>query len=434
MALPDAVTRYRSCPWSLRILRVDHVLFASGHGAFFYDDQAAIRAGAQSDGFRYRGSPLTPGFSAIRMPARSLSIGLVLSDGSVAWGDMMSVQYAGAAGRDAPFDPVSAEAIVRKELLPRLEALSVASFREASVRVFEGDAQPGQLRLPLAIRYGLSQALLQAAALSSRHSMAEVICDEYGLPLTARRVPILAQSGDAREINTDKMILKSVDILPHGLINSAAKFGRNGDTFRRFVEWVAARVQETGAADYRPTLHFDVYGLMGMELGLSIPRIAGCIAELAEAVAPLRLNIECPADFGSRERQIEGYAALVEALERSGSTARIVVDERCNTLADIRDFAIARAGHIAQIKMPDVGEVGDAVLAVIACKRHGMGAYIGGSCVETDHSARASVHVAVATQADMMLAKPGMGVDEGLSIVGNEQSRLLRLLEWRGAA
>jgi methylaspartate ammonia-lyase len=28
----------------------------------------------------------------------------------------------------------------------------------------------------------------------------------------------------------------------------------------------------------------------------------------------------------------------------------------------------------------------------------------------------------------MMLAKPGMGVDEGLSIVGNEQARLLAIL------
>lgn len=411
-------------------MRVEHVLFAPGLGAFFYDDQAAIRAGAHSDGFLYEGNPLTRGFTAVRMPARCLGIGLVLSDGTVAWGDMMSVQYAGAGGRDAPFEPVSAMSVIRQDLLPRLLGLGIAGFRDSSMRVFEADAHPGASRLPLAIRYGLSQALLQAAAQSSRRTMAEVICDEYELPLTARAVPIFAQSGDARESNTDKMILKGVDILPHGLFNSGTKFGHNGDTFRGFVEWVAQRVRKTGAADYRPTLHFDVYGFMGLQFDLSIPRIAAFIAELADSVAPLQLHIECPADFGSRESQIEGYAALVAALEKSGSTARIVVDERCNTLADIRDFAIARAGHIAQIKMPDVGELGDAVLAVMACKRHGMGAYIGGSCVETELSAKASVHIAVATQADMMLAKPGMGVDEGLSIVGNEQGRLLRMLEY----
>ena len=41
--------------------------------------------------------------------------------------------------------------------------------------------------------------------------------------------------------------------------------------------------------------------------------------------------------------------------------------------------------------------------------------------------------VAVATQAEMMLAKPGMGVDEGVSIVGNEQNRLLAVIRDRRA-
>jgi methylaspartate ammonia-lyase len=69
----------------------------------------------------------------------------------------------------------------------------------------------------------------------------------------------------------------------------------------------------------------------------------------------------------------------------------------------------------------------------LVCQKNGVGAYVGGSCVETDLSARVSVHVAVATQADMLLAKPGMGVDEALSIVGNEQARLLATLRRSGA-
>ncbi|TJW99970.1 MAG: methylaspartate ammonia-lyase, partial [Mesorhizobium sp.] len=67
------------------------------------------------------------------------------------------------------------------------------------------------------------------------------------------------------------------------------------------------------------------------------------------------------------------------------------------------------------------------------CKENNVDAYVGGSCSETDLSARATVHISVATQADMMLAKPGMGIDEGLSIVGNEQNRLLAMLDRRRA-
>ena len=54
-------------------------------------------------------------------------------------------------------------------------------------------------------------------------------------------------------------------------------------------------------------------------------------------------------------------------------------------------------------------------------------AHIGGSCSETERSAQVSVHVALGAGADQLLAKPGMGVDEGLSIVRNEMERALAL-------
>ncbi|TIU96885.1 MAG: methylaspartate ammonia-lyase, partial [Mesorhizobium sp.] len=101
-------------------------------------------------------------------------------------------------------------------------------------------------RLPLAVEYGVSQALLRAVAQLRRKTMAEVICAEFNLPLPTRRVPIYCQSGDAREINVDKMILKAVDVLPHGLINSRQKFGDGGQTFMEFVTWVATRTRQIG--------------------------------------------------------------------------------------------------------------------------------------------------------------------------------------------
>jgi hypothetical protein len=87
-------------------MRIVDVLFAPGCGAFFYDDQAAIRAGVESDGFLYRSTPC---------------IGLVLASDEVARGDMMSVQYAGASGRD----PVFRAAVVQ----PRLAGLDGREFR-----------------------------------------------------------------------------------------------------------------------------------------------------------------------------------------------------------------------------------------------------------------------------------------------------------------
>jgi methylaspartate ammonia-lyase len=215
------------------------------------------------------------------------------------------------------------------------------------------------------------------------------------------------------------------------LINSRDKFGPSGETFRNFVKWVAKRTAEIGEAGYHPVLHFDVYGWIGLEIGMEAQKIADFISSVADDVPGFRLHIECPADFGSTEAQLNEYAKIVALLDARGTNARVVVDERCNTLDDIRLFAEAKAAHLAQIKMPDVGSIADTARAVLVCKQNGVGAYVGGSCAETDLSARAAVHIAVATQADMMLAKPGMGVDEGISIVGNEQSRLLSVLNYR---
>ncbi|WP_353646019.1 methylaspartate ammonia-lyase [Mesorhizobium sp. WSM2239] len=411
-------------------MQIKDILLAPGSGAFFYDDQAAIRAGAAQDGLIHLGEPITPGFTSIRVPATSLSIGLVLADDTVVWGDMMGVQYSGAGDRDPLFETAQIWDLTSQVMVPRLLDVDASRYLHACAKVFEPFEHK---RLPLAIEYGVSQALLRVAAYLQRTTMAEVICAEFGLLLPTRRVPIYCQSGDAREINVDKMVLKGVDVLPHGLINSRQKFGVNGQTFVEFVKWVATRTREIGRPGYHPVLHFDVYGWIGLEFGLEPQRIADFICGVADTVPGFTLNIECPADFGSTQAQIDNYARIVSILDDRGSSARIVVDERCNTLEDIQLFAEAKAAHLVQIKTPDVGSIADTARAVLLCKANKVGAYVGGSCTETDLSAQASVHVSVATQADMMLAKPGMGVDEAFSIVGNEQNRLLAMLNRRRA-
>ena len=55
-----------------------------------------------------------------------------------------------------------------------------------------------------------------------------------------------------------------------------------------------------------------------------------------------------------------------------------------------------------------------------------MEAYQGGTCNETEVSAQCCVHLAMAARPEVMLAKPGMGFDEGFTIVKNEQERIRR--------
>ena len=111
----------------------------------------------------------------------------------------------------------------------------------------------------------------------------------------------------------------------------------------------------------------------------------------------------------------------------SGIGVELVADEWCNTLEDIKLFADHKAGHMIQIKNPDLGGVNNTIEVVLYCKEKGIGAYQDGTCSETDRSAQVCVHCAMATQPVQILAKPGMGVDEGFMIVYNEMNRILAI-------
>jgi methylaspartate ammonia-lyase len=224
------------------------------------------------------------------------------------------------------------------------------------------------------------------------------------------------------------MILREVDSLPHGLINERSLVGDHGEVLIDYVRWVRDRVEQLRVSDaYVPILHFDVYGMVGVVAEGDLTRIADILAAMDEAAAPFALRVEHPLDAGSREAQIEALVALRGLLREKDVRLQLVADEWANTVDDIRAFNAARAADVIQIKTPDLGSIHHVVDSVIDCKEHGVVAHVGGSCAETERAAQVSVHLAMGARADQLLAKPGMGVDEGVSIVRNEMQRTLAL-------
>ena len=199
-------------------MKIKHALFTAGNSSFYFDDQQAIKNGAQLDGFIYKGKPVTPGFTSIRQAGECVSIQLILENGAVAVGDCAAVQYSGAGGRDPLFVAANFVPFLEKHIKPLLEGRSVDEFL-LNARFFDEVTIEGK-QLHTAIRYGLSQALLDATALATGRLKAEVVCDEWHLPVIAESIPLFGQSGDDRYIAVDKMIVKGVDVLPHGLINN----------------------------------------------------------------------------------------------------------------------------------------------------------------------------------------------------------------------
>ena len=411
-------------------MKITKLVCSAGKTGFFFDDQKAIKCGLQPDGNAYCGDPVTPGFTSVRQAGESISVMLVLEDGQIAYGDCAAVQYSGAGGRDPLFLAADFIPIIQKEIAPLLVGHEITTFKEMAQRIDSLEDSNGK-KLHTAIRYGVTQALLDAVAKSRKKIMAEVIADEYALKISRSAIPIFSQSGDDRYLNTDKMILKGSDVLPHALINNVPdKLGCDGQKLADYIQWLRDRILALRPAEsYNPVLHIDVYGTLGICFNDDFEKIATYLGELEKLAAPFKLRIEGPVDVGERTAQKDALKKIRELLDSRGVNVEIVADEWCNTLEDVKYFTDNRAGHMAQIKTPDLGGINNSIEAVIYCKKNGMGAYLGGTCNETDRSAQICAHIAMATSPDQCLAKPGMGVDEGYMIVFNEMQRIIALTE-----
>jgi methylaspartate ammonia-lyase len=456
--------------------RIVKVLAVPAVGAGYYEDLAALQADYVALPQRFTAPAVTPGFRAVREVAEGVSVGLVLDTGQIAWGDCIAVSYSGTAGREPVFRTKEGLATIRNVVAPSLKARELVGFRELTAEVdtlgeavevsrplsssepargdgvsrrtlisvparmlqaARGEESPTERvivnrRLHTAIRYGVSQALLGAVAAVRNVSMAEVIAEEWGLPLPDAAVPIHAQSGSERYYNAEKMIARRVASLPHALVDDIpGQIGKEGAEMTRYLRWLSQRIGKLGGDDYQPVIHLDLHGALGRLYKDNTGQMLGQLLAWELAAQPYRLRIESPVLRESCQAQITAMKTLREYVSFRKMKVELVADEWANTLDDIRAFVDAGAADMIQIKMPDLGSIHNTIQAVLACKAADVGALLGGSYAETELSARTSVHVALATQPDLILAKPGVGTDEAISLVQNEMARTLACIRER---
>ena len=407
-------------------MKIVDVLLTKSYTGFYFDDQKAIKQGAGHDGIFYVGEPVTDGFTSIRQAGEAISIQLILEDGTVGYGDCAAVQYSGAGGRDPLFLSQDFIPFIETNLKPMLIGEDVSLFRPLAEK-YDKLIVDGK-RLHTAIRYGVTQALLNATANARRITMAEVIREEYNVEgKVYEPIPVFTQSGDDRHDNADKMIIKEADVLPHALINHVeTKLGVKGEILLEYVAWLRDRIlKHRKNKSYNPVFHIDVYGTIGLAFNYDVDKMFNYLLQLEETAKPFALRIEGPIDTGDREGTLHYEKVLTKMLDEKGSKLQIVADEWCNTLEDIKLFADEHAGHVLQIKTPDLGGVNNVAEAIIYCNQKGVGSYCGGTCNETDQSAKTTTNIAIACRAIQCLAKPGMGVDEGYMIVKNEMNRVI---------
>jgi len=412
-------------------MKVKEVICAAGRSGYMHRDLLAIKSGkAKPNGSLYEGAPMSPGFTRIIEPATIISVMLVLDDGQIAFGDCADVILAGVAGRDPAFNARGHIDYLQRDVASALRGRDVSAFRENAA---EMDAYLYKgARLHTAIRYGVSQALLHATALSRKETMAEVIAREYGSRIATSPIPILASCHKDDPGQLDRVILKRVELLPHASFQIVSEhIGTQGEKLAAFVRRVASRCKEIGDPDYKPRIHVDLYGTLGELFEMDVARIGDYLGKLRQESGPYGLLVESPMIAKTQQEQLDKFSAVRRLLKEKGIDVGLIADEWCNTLADIKLFSAAAAADFVQIKTPDLGSIHNTIEAVLYCKANGMGACLGGTANETDQSTRITCHIGLACQPDFMLSKPGLGADEALMIQTNEMARTLAILQAR---
>jgi methylaspartate ammonia-lyase len=412
-----------------------------------------------------------PQASQANPSTRAFSVGLVLSHGAVAWGDCVAESYAGRAGRDPILHSTQRPDTVHSVLRSFLHGRKMTGFRDLAVEMDallesvqesgEGRGQEeatehrisrrefltaglGRARAPReeqsltaedvtversldsAVRYGVSQSLLKAVAIARGVTMAEVVAEEWGLPVPDSPVPIDSQCGMDRDSGVETKIARRVTPLMHTLLEGTGE-GLDGDgaSLTRYARWLKGRIERLGDSDYCPTIHLDAHGALGHLSDNNLGRVLGQLYALELAAKPYPLRVENPVVMESRSDQLESMGRLREYVRFRSMNVELVADEWADTLVDIVAFVDAEAADMIHIKVAELGGLHNVVDAVLACKGRGVGVLLGGTCVETDVSTRAMAHVALATRPDVVLVRSGMGAGRGLELMQNEMTRSL---------
>ena len=411
-------------------MRVRSVICSVGRSGYMHRDLLAMKSGARQDGFLFHGKALSPGFKKITEPATIVSVMLELEDGQIAFGDCADVILAGVAGRDPAFRAEDHIDYLRSEIGPLLKGRDISKFRDNAREVDQH--RRGGKALHTAVRYGITQALLHATALSHKKTMTEIIAAEYGSTISKTPIPILASGHKDDPLQLDRTILKRVELLPHASFTIVKDHvGLEGEKLLAFAAQVSKRIKEIGDADYKPRIHLDVYGTLGELFDMKLEPLADYLGRLMQAAQPYDLLVESPIIAKTQEEQIAGFKKLRALLKEKGIAVGLIADEWCNTLEDIKLFADVSACDYVQIKTPDLGGINNTIEAVLYCRTKKMGSSLGGTANETDHSARICTHIGLACSPDFMLSKPGLGVDEALMIQTNEMARTLAILATR---
>lgn len=397
--------------------KIIDVVTYRGWGGYFFEDIDKIRQSFIPPADRYHTPTGHDRYPFVRTPAPVVGIGLKLDDGSIHWGDAVAVSFGGKAGRSGPGHADSLMAWVTGEFKTWCKGRTIARWID-----IEREFLAAFKTTPPFVRYAVSQAMVSAAVHTHGETPHQMIARDLGLTPSTKPISLHGSSGADFGATVDRMLARSLMFLPQGQFeNLNDQIGSGG---AKLLAWIREFKQRAARFNYIPTLTLDFHGALDVVFDKDDAKIAEFIIAMAKESFPYPLHVESPIIGASLQDHSKRFISIRTEVKKLSPTTKLLADEWANEVSDIDSLIKAGAVDGIHIKMPDTGALSECAAAVQACKTAGIFALLGGSCTETDIGARASVHLALATQPDALLVKPGMGFDESYVAMFNEMARV----------
>jgi methylaspartate ammonia-lyase len=401
--------------------RIVKVLTSVSWGSYYFEDLARIRRDLLPTSERYHTPTEHGSYPKVRTPVPAVSIGLMLANGVVAWGDCVPVSFSGKSGRALPRDPQELARWMETTLGPWFEQRLVVPWI-----VLEKDFLREFSEIPAFVRYGVSQAMVSAAVLAAGKPYWQIFAEDLGYQNPTETIRLHGSCGGDWGDTVDRMLARRLEYLPQGQFEFLDRqIGTDGKSLELWVESFKERAKRFG---YLPTLTLDFHGALDELCNQNLERVADMIENIAKTAAPHPCHIESPLaapDFEVFKRRIFQLKEILNKRGLHAPTLRIVADEWANSLSDIMQLIAENGVDGVHIKMPDTGALSECAMAVDVIRIAGKFALLGGSCTETMLGAKSTAHLAVVTRPDAVLVKPGMGFDESFAYLDGEMKRAI---------
>jgi methylaspartate ammonia-lyase len=401
-----------------------------------------------------------PGFTSATTPGQILSVGLVLDNEHLFWGECVGT---------ADFQAEPAAETVQQVVRPRLQGQPITTFKDMAaqlngltekVRLTKTTVAPtlpqppGPSRRSLlrgqwaadppppppptiesyeverpvatAIIYGLSQALLAAVAWAQNKSVIQVLCEEHGLAQPQTAVPLHAEINPNIPLSIQTITSSPIASIGYSIsgTNPIVELGKDGEVLQRFARQLKEELIKT-ADPQSLAFYFNVRGGYWALREDKMGQILGMLYGLEKAAEPFLVRVEDPFILDDRDEQIKKMATLKSYVGSKRMKLQLVARAGIRSTADARAFVERKAAHMLVIDLPQVGSLAESITAVLAAQQHEVGVLLGGSPDETQLAAQNALHLAIALQPTLLLAKPGRLGDAGIAAAYNEMTRIL---------